>query len=84
MILLYSVVTPAGMLLGILAEKNEYLIDVMNGLSGGSFFYIGFVEMLNSEFVDNKDVKRKTMFVLYGFVMMSVVLHLMEMVEEKA
>lgn len=84
LICLYSVVTPLGMLLGIVAKNNVFLTDVMNGLSGGSFFYIGFIEMLNSEFMDRKNVKQKTLYVVYGFVMMTGVLKIMDILEENA
>lgn len=82
LVLFYSLLTPLGMLFGLVCKGHQKIEDVMNGLSGGSFFYIGFVEMLSSNYVDNKDVRKKTMGVVGGFSVMSVLLYIMEAYEK--
>lgn len=95
--LLYSSLTPLGILTGLLALKanvnqnvKEMIELVLTGLSSGSFFYIGFVEMLNSEFHhhhhnhknSSKGDRNKLTAITTGFFVMTVLFLVIEKVEE--
>lgn len=76
LILIYSMLTPISIILGSFIHRNlsgnrKYISDVLNGVSAGSFFYIGFIEMINSEFApgDSYSVNMQKMIVLFlGFL----------------
>lgn len=72
----YSVLTPVGILVGIVAmavSKSVIVVAMLNGLSCGSFIYIGFLEMLVSEFREkSKNDRRKMAGVVTGFLVMTV------------
>lgn len=71
--LFYSALTPVGILVGLAATNVDipFIESVLNGLSCGSFFYIGFLEMLVGEFREKeKDDKKKMVAVMVGFLIM--------------
>lgn len=72
----YSSLTPLGIVVGMIASTWNYpLVEaVMNGMSCGSFFYVGFLEMLIGEFREKeKDDKKKIVAVFIGFLIMCIV-----------
>ncbi|EHY65664.1 hypothetical protein NERG_01271 [Nematocida ausubeli] len=79
LILLYSSLTSIGSLLGRFLSSdstNSMLTLILNGIAAGSFFYIGFVEMVGNEFETSsgKLTRRKTfkkilsMFIGFSFI----------------
>lgn len=80
----YSFLTPFGTLIGMalikVLENNKYfdnLTSILNGISCGSFFYIEFIEMLNSEFdkqsmIAKKKNRKKVLAIFVGFVLMTL------------
>lgn len=79
LLLFYSFLTPLGTMVGyfiISSMKNNKhfaLVEcILNGIACGSFFYIEFIEMLISEFQNGKKHISKLIYVISGFVVMSV------------
>ncbi|KAI5190950.1 solute carrier family 39 (zinc transporter), member 1/2/3 [Nematocida minor] len=80
LILIYSSLTSIGSLLGhwlsFTNSENSIITLILNGIAAGSFFYIGFVEMVGNEFETSsgKLTRRKTfkkitsMFIGYSFI----------------
>lgn len=85
LIFMYSCLTPLGILIGHCLLKIECLSPLLNGLASGSFFYIGFVEMLISELenVKKKEMQKRMSAVTMAFIFMSVFLYFMGMAEKK-
>ncbi|ELQ75613.1 Zinc (Zn2+)-Iron (Fe2+) Permease (ZIP) Family [Trachipleistophora hominis] len=90
LLVFYSVLTPLGTVLGMImmssARFPSQTAELLNGVACGSFFYIGFIEMLNSEFESHtllrKRDQRKIAAVFAGFfTMTSIALALSSMVE---
>ncbi|KAM0678757.1 hypothetical protein BDAP_000540 [Binucleata daphniae] len=94
---LYSSLTPLGIITGLIALKSNVNDNVKNiielvltGLSSGSFFYIGFVEMLNSEFHHHHHYKKeksktdrnKLTAITTGFFIMTVLFCVIERIEQ--
>ncbi|KAF7703830.1 Zinc transporter ZIP1 [Cucumispora dikerogammari] len=90
LVLIYSVLTPFGSIMGVLISRMFAKTDkiteagftknLLIGISSGSFFYIGFIEMLNSEFKHNDNINlriRKLFSVVIGFAIMSAFLSCM-------
>ncbi|KAF7683227.1 Protein zntC [Astathelohania contejeani] len=93
LLILYSALTPLGALFSLLAisilKNSEYFKIgemVMTGISSGSFFYIGFIEMLNSEFNFDKENKRavklKMAAIFLGFLLMTCVVFACDFIEK--
>ncbi|KAM0687359.1 hypothetical protein COBT_001406 [Conglomerata obtusa] len=89
--LLYSSLTPLGIISGLIAMSlnvksglKDDIELVLTGLSSGSFFYIGFVEMLNSEFdghcksSSSKSNRNKLTAISTGFAIMTVLFFVFE------
>ncbi|KAM0675844.1 hypothetical protein GVAV_000619 [Gurleya vavrai] len=92
--LLYSSLTPFGIISGLAALKldvncytKDQIILILTGLSSGSFFYIGFVEMLNSEFEHShgkvcvKKNRNKLTAISFGFVIMTILFYVLELAD---
>lgn len=90
LILIYSILTPFGSLVGSFVCKifsktskitdTSVIKNILVGISSGSFIYIGFIEMLNSEFKPNDILKlriKKIFGVIIGFTIMSIFLGFM-------
>jgi len=75
LILLFSLFTPFGILIGILIDNSNYLIiSIFIGVSAGTFIYISTSNIIVEEF--SFTVHRYTKFILYllgGIVIASVV-----------
>lgn len=79
LLLFYSILTPLGTVLGMVLLNSKssasMTADLLNGMACGSFFYIGFIEMLNSEFNHSFEIKRrdreKILSVFSGFFVMT-------------
>lgn len=78
LLVFYSSLTPLGTIMGMFiiehSEKSSFTTDMLNGFACGSFFYIGFIEMLNSEFhhsVILKKDKQKIIAIFMGFFIMT-------------
>lgn len=78
LIVLYSSLTPIGEVTGQVLlnifEENKIVKNLLVGVSCGSFFYIGFIDMLNSEFNKRDTLKirlKKVMVIFFGFITMS-------------
>ncbi|KAF7683686.1 Zinc transporter ZIP1 [Astathelohania contejeani] len=93
LLLLYSSLTPLGAIISsvamqLLSNSTYFKIGelVMTGISSGSFFYIGFIEMLNSEFSsgkkDKKAIKYKMTAIFLGFILMTVVVFICDTIEK--
>lgn len=91
LIFVYSILTPLGIIIGKYSVKNfndskGVLIKLLTGISAGSFFYIGFLEMLNSGF-DNSQNKKdefvRLLLIFTGFFVMCFVNYYAEKLEEK-
>ncbi|EJW01759.1 hypothetical protein EDEG_00350 [Edhazardia aedis USNM 41457] len=86
LLILYSALTPIGMIVSkmilIFFNKHfkEMILCILTGVSTGSFFYIGFVEMLHSEFEEHnhsksnsKKTRSKLAAITLGFASMAVI-----------
>jgi zinc transporter 1/2/3 len=86
LILLYSSLTPLGSIVGMIllmcykeSSKFNVVKEILVGMSSGSFFYIGFIEMLNSEFqsakakVNGRQNRNKLMAIVAGFFFMTTI-----------
>lgn len=81
LLVFYSILTPLGTVLGLVLMNSTYstswTAELLNGIACGSFFYIGFIEMLNSEFSHHFSLKkrdqRKIAAVFAGFFTMTIV-----------
>lgn len=87
LIFVYSVLTPLGIILGlylfhVFSGSSVFLRCFLTGVSAGSFFYIGFIEMLSSEFssgnMDSSSTKNKLSMLFVGFIVMGAVNYLCE------
>lgn len=87
LIFVYSVLTPLGIVLGlylfhVFSGSSVFLRGLLTGVSAGSFFYIGFIEMLSSEFssgsMDSSSTRNKLSMLFAGFIIMGAVNHLCE------
>ncbi|TBU02353.1 ZIP-like zinc transporter [Hamiltosporidium tvaerminnensis] len=96
LIVIYSALTPIGTLLGFYViekvKNTSSFMDVkliMTGISSGSFFYIGFIEMLNSEFHFHSNSKNKIRrinmnkicAIFSGFCFMTIVVYVCSLIE---
>lgn len=93
----YAAMTPLGIFLGFLcskkiADKNKneerfsFMKDVLVGISAGSFMFIGFIEMINSEF-NSEDTMifriQKMLTISGGFGIMSALLYIISILEKQ-
>ncbi|KCZ82506.1 hypothetical protein H312_00164 [Anncaliia algerae PRA339] len=91
LIFVYSILTPLGIILGkfsvnYFSNSKGILINLLIGISAGSFFYIGFLEMLDNGFVDSnssRDDWIRVGLIFTGFILMGVVNFITEKLEEK-
>lgn len=77
LILIYSSLTSIGSLIGHWMSSSVYstgfIVQVLNGVAAGSFFYIGFVEMVGNEFetssgkLTRRDTFKKILSMFIGF-----------------
>jgi zinc transporter ZupT len=68
LILLYSVLTPLGILFSMLLYPMPLLVQVLNGLAAGSFLYVACIEMIVPEFhKPDKLTPYKFIALLFGF-----------------
>lgn len=86
----YSFLTPLGTMIGFFIvqsmSENKYFQQLecfLNGVACGSFFYIEFIEMLNSEFENGRKREKKLIYVITGFTVMSVASLVMTYLESK-
>merc|ERR1719193_2390612 len=72
-ILLFSVVTPLGILCGMLMSGTDIATEgLLVGLAGGSFLYIGVLEVISKEMENPDDKIYKLLTLLLGWGLMSV------------
>lgn len=79
LLIFYSFLTPLGTMVGYFIvssmQTNRYFNQsecILNGIACGSFFYIEFIEMLQSEFSNGRKREKKLAYVITGFVVMSI------------
>jgi len=76
MVVFFSITTPVGILLGMMAMWNtnqHILAEGVKALSAGTFIYIALVEVILEEFENPKDKYLKFVLVLVGAFLMTVV-----------
>ncbi|KAI5179692.1 solute carrier family 39 (zinc transporter), member 1/2/3 [Nematocida sp. AWRm80] len=91
LLLMYSSLTSIGAIIGKTVNTgNTNVVGVLDGIAAGSFFYIGFVEMVGNEFVvtDQKYSKsklyKKILAMLIGYLSITTVLSMAKFIEEHA
>lgn len=83
-ILFYSALTPIGCLLAHkLLNVWRSIKDCLLGLAGGSFIYIGFIEMVGNQFRDNRECGYRLIAVFTGFSLMTAVSLSLEVLERR-
>jgi len=76
MVTVCSVMTPLGILLGMMAMWNtnqDLLAECVKALSAGTFIYIALVEVILEEFENPRDKYTKFVLVLLGALLMTLV-----------
>jgi len=69
----FSLVTPVGILCGMLISNLEGpMKGVLIGLAGGSFLYIGIIEVISKEVENPRDWKLKLLMLIFGWGLMSL------------
>jgi len=72
-IFVFSLVTPIGILCGTLISNEEGPSEgVLIGLAGGSFLYIGIIEVISKEVENPRDWKFKLLMLIIGWGLMSL------------
>jgi len=71
--LIFSLVTPLGIMVGSLLTTGEGAIEgVLVGLAAGSFIYIGILEVISKELDDEGDKMCKLILLIIGWGLMSM------------
>jgi len=69
----FSLVTPLGILCGALISNEEGPTEgVLIGLAGGSFLYIGIIEVISKEVENQRDWMLKLLMLIMGWALMSL------------
>jgi len=68
---LFSVVTPLGILCGSVISADNATNGILIGLAGGSFLYIGVLEVISKEMIDQTDKIYKLFVLILGWGLMS-------------
>jgi len=68
---LFSVVTPLGILCGSVISADNATNGILIGLAGGSFLYIGVLEVISKEMIDPNDKIFKLFVLILGWSLMS-------------
>ncbi|KAG0437155.1 Zinc transporter ZIP1 [Dictyocoela muelleri] len=83
-ILFYSLLTPIGcMLAHSILNISKIFKNFLLGLAGGSFIYIGFIEMVGNQFRDNEKCGYRLVAVCSGFSLMAGVSLILEILERR-
>jgi len=70
-ILVFSLVTPTGIICGSLLSTDDATEGILVGLAGGSFLYIGVIEVISKEMENQMDKLYKLLVLLLGWGLMS-------------
>jgi len=70
-ILVFSLVTPVGIICGSLLSTDDVTEGILVGLAGGSFLYIGVLEVISKEMENQMDKLYKLLVLLLGWGLMS-------------
>jgi len=76
MVVFFSITTPVGILIGMMAMWNtnqHVLAESVKALSAGTFIYIALVEVILEEFENPRDKHFKFLLVLAGAALMTLV-----------
>lgn len=73
LIILYSCLTPLGIVTGMIIPRTDRTSEILNGLAAGSFLFVACVEMIPKEFHVKDHVFLKYGMVLFGFFFMSFI-----------
>jgi len=75
-VIIFSIMTPLGILLGLMAMWNSthnFTAEVVKAISAGTFIYISMVEVILEEFENPRDKYLKFFLVVIGAVSMSLI-----------
>ncbi len=77
MILLFSIFTPLGIIIGMILEsKNTLLTGIFLGLSGGTFLYVSASEVIVEEFTISRNKFTEYILFLIGAIFIAALCYL--------